>query len=340
MGKVLLIDSLSPIGHVNFNNIHISALVKAGYKVECAFPRGYSKLLTLPKDITIHEYDIDKSINWRIGVLKFLRLVKKRLNLKNFDHIIHSSYDDVSLLLANYPHSILIDHNNLSKLHSSIRKLIFKMISCRHLHVSLSNEIKDFLNSKKIKNILIQHGLVSPFCVENIHNFSKDLFTYEIFIPSAGSSDINELRKIFRDNNFITFLENNNIRITLSSKDLKSECKNIHIIERRLDNDEYINLFVNSNLIWLPYPKTFENRVSGVLMEAIANQKDVIIPNIKAFNQYRYFINNNSYYDNIDDMVSSIREKIDNPSPINLTAEIKQSLSPDYSVLDKLQIKE
>lgn len=332
MHKILLIDSLSPIGHINFNNIHISAILKAGYALECAFHEGYSKQLNIPNAVIVHEYPIKKYSNWRLTVLRFLKDVKKNLNLQDYDYIIHSSYDDLTILLANYPKSFLIDHNNLSRLGSIIRRVVFNLISLRHIHISLSTEIQGFLNANGISNILIPHGLVSPFPYKTDQQNAED-DSYKIFIPSAGSSDIEVIRLYFSNDEFIQFLKKHNIEISIRSSTLTSDCKNIKIFQNRLDESEYEKLFKKANLIWLPYPKSFENRVSGVLMEAIANQKDVLLPNIKAFEQYKDFIDSYSFYENLNEVMTSITNKKVNPKPILLTPGIKKTLSPDYSVL-------
>lgn len=336
MAKVLFIDSLSPIGHVNFNNIHVEALCKAGFDVECAFREGYSQLLKLPDSVMAHEFRIKGMRDARFDSLKFLMAVRHNMDLSAYDHIIHSSYADVPLLLSGFPKSLIIDHNNLSKLKSRIRAILFKLLSRKHVHISLSKEIQEYLNGKGIENILIQHGLPLPFRSATTRG-PENNNRYKIFIPSASSSNPTVLREYFSDNSFLAFLSENNVEVVLRSATIQSNSSNIKVIKDRLSDSDYASLFVEADLIWLPYPRSFENRVSGVLMEAIANQKDVLLPDIKTFGQYRDIFDSSSYYNSVEGIISSISSKIRKSTPVVLTDTLKSMLTPDYRKLNSIK---
>ncbi len=69
----------------------------------------------------------------------------------------------------------------------------------------------------------------------------------------------------------------------------KGAKENITFIDKYLTDDEYISLIEESKFIILPYKSQYEEKSSGVLLEALYNNRPVIVPDMKSFKIVKEF---------------------------------------------------
>lgn len=334
MYRILYLDLLCPRGHVNFNNIYLNYFSKkSNVIVDVAMPTFYLKQLDFTdcKNMNIiqlpdalytrsHKKFIGSIIN-RLHLIRLQWYLKNSINLGEYDQIFISSFDNISSLFLFFPrNTFLVCHNNLTFVFSNIiHKYSLKIIANRYKLGVFTNEMLDYCLKNNINRLLkIPHGLPKPIMfdkpIENLINSRL------IFIPSSYSLDRDIINKIL-SKEFNDFLKKHNFSIALK---WDSECiySNINLYTKYLSKDEYNNLFIKSYAILIPYDKSFKLRTSGVLMEAIANNKKIILRDIPAFSSFKANTNVSGvlFFNSFDDLKSIISCRL-------------LEIQPDYSPL-------
>lgn len=335
--RVLFIDPVSLDGHINFNKIHLQSLLKQPIDLDCIFVEGYRKRLGLQG---IDEaYSIPQNIiktnkgglAYRWSIYKALRLIKKNVGLSDYDKIIISCYEEISLALSFFPKSYIINHNNLCNLNNSLKKFFYRLVSHRHNHLVLNTTSFNYLKEIGVSNVKqIGHGLVDPY------HFEKRRFDngYSIFTPSLGSTDREFVQTLIDDESFRQYLKGNKIQLIVRGNYIIHDSDNITVMNRHLSFNQYVDLFMNSDCLLICYPLSFKYRVSGVLLEAIANNKKCVIRNSPDFKEYEPIFGKEAFYSNSKDLQNAIGKVLDDDYSMCLTENDIQNLSPDYSFLN------
>ena len=89
-----------------------------------------------------------------------------------------------------------------------------------------------------------------------------------------------------------------------------------------------------SDYILIAYPESFEYRVSGVLMEALACGKRILVRDIPAMREFRDLIGADSYFGSVRELaecISRLEARPEYNSGDN--GDLRLSLSPDYSFI-------
>lgn len=326
--KILYLDPNSEDEHINFNNIYIKHLYKENLDLTFSFRAGYEKKISLPKRVNIisipecfFESDLKSSINYRYNFFKKINFLKKTIDLNQFDFILFSSYDEISLFFCNLKQKlILVNHNNLQNL-NNIKKKFYRRISNNNIQVVFDDASKFYLIQQKLSNLVfkINHGLPPKFeensnsdtIFNNLLNIdSIDIENKRIVLfPSKSSTDIVFLKELNNDKNFITYIENNNIFILFRNKfNEMINSPNIFVIDGFISHKDYVFLMMKSDIICLKYKENFKYRASGVFFEAIANDKKVLVNEINSFLTYSKYFSYNPFFSNIRTLISKIEE--------------------------------
>lgn len=336
MKKILFIDPLSPIGHINYNNYWFESLKELGYKYDVILREKYKENFLLDcKIIEISEElykKVDESENFflkRYYFYKILKSLNKNNKFSEYELIIFSSFENFSFFVyilmfgTNQIYAIL--HNNVQKIENIILKIIIKIISMKINLISLDKDIQKILLDKKIKTFLIRHPLP-----KKMNDRDKEKDCIRIFSPSKTSVDEDFLEKIFK---LEDFFEKENIQVFLRSSKENRKTKNIIKSLNYLSQDEYEKNFLNADIIILPYKITFKNRLSNIFFEAISNDKIVLVPEKIFLKKYVSEKNKgvNSYKDLNDLKEKIIFLKIENK--VNYKT-LKEELSLDNMILD------
>lgn len=319
--KILYIDPLLQNGHVNFNNIYIESFRKSGYRLEFVFVSGYEDKLNIDSSEVLYSIpkfffkkDLGKLGN-RIAYFFALLIIKLFVDFKKYDLIIFSSFEEVSFFLSNIKNCYLINHINVStSVESKVKYFFLNKVLINNSLIVLDEETKNYLNSKGNYKIYVQpHGLPNA---KSLTNRKKDdefdyifdeLGKYKkiLFSPSESSSDKNFINELIQSDKFMEYLEQEDILFVYKDKSpvVKS---NILVINGFLDQNAYDYLFLKSNIILIAYPPNFKYRVSGVLLECIANDKPCVVSRIDTLESYNGFFKYNPFYSNIDELIHAI----------------------------------
>jgi|GEM_PF-561055 hypothetical protein B2_15743 len=345
MKKILLIDQLSPEGHINYDKFWINAL--ENLKIDYTFVGKKSFLKKLDVSNNINKLEIpeiyyknigDKNIIIReYALLKILSYIKRKLSLKDYDRIVFLSFENFSLFLSFYFHkknvySIL--HNNLRRIDNFSILKILKYLSKKINLVSLDYYIKNGLENIGISTKVIIHPLVEISGEIALEKTNRVV----LFSPSISSTDETFISNVISDLKILKILEEKNIEIIFRSKNINYNSANIKVISEYLSEQEYRELLKGADYLLLPYEKNFNYRISGVLLEGISLNKKMIIPK---YNDLKYFLKFNKesilgFFD-IEDF-RSLLEKLDkNTNTVNYE-NIKKIYSNDNMEKDILNI--
>ncbi|WP_427042664.1 glycosyltransferase (plasmid) [Fusobacterium sp. SB021] len=333
--KILLIDQLSPVGHINYDEFWVKALQDLNIEFEfIASNKLINELKIEQKNIKLiipkNYYEKINNNNFFIRefyLLKILFYIKNNIDIKDYENIVFLSFENFSMFFAYFFHKknvLLILHNNLRRINQKIIYHIIKYLSKKVKLISLDFNINKNLNKMGIKNELIIHPQKEIKQKDNIEKNKKQIL---IFSPSVSSLSKKILSEILQNKKLHLILQNKNIKLILRDKKMKSSLENIIILDGFLSKEDYLNILKKADVIFLPYKEDFNNRISGVLLEAIYLNKSLIIPK---YNDLKNFLEFNKKgivgFNNIEEL-QNIFLRIENLLDKNDYKEIKDIYS-------------
>lgn len=330
--RLLYIDPFSFEGHVNFNKIHIEALRRCGFEPDFVFKEGYGSLLgegNVVYEYPERLYNHGSGNKWRLSQYRILRDIMRHVDMRPYDRILLSAYETFSVLLTGFPASYLVNHDNIQS--NRIKLWGIRALAKKHVHIALLRQSLELLKGMGCKaSYFVNHGLIEPYPAEP--RGSGDCIT--VFSPSAESSDEEFINEMILDDSLNELLEKRNVRIAVRSNNLHSGRKNIDILSRRLSDDDYRKKFMASDYILIAYPESFEYRVSGVLMEALACGKRILVRDIPVMREFRGWIGAENYFGDIRGLSECICRLEARPEDNSgKQGDLRLSLSPDYSFI-------
>ena len=344
--KILYIDYQSPKGHVQFNRIHLNSLTQLG-EVYTIFKENYlefihSDLIKTYINIPSSKYDRDKGRFWgRFTEIQLLRYLKKNINPTEWDFIIISSYDVISMFFARFfPNVIMFDHT-IEGMDNAIKRFFYKRLSNTHTHIVFNESMAQKLYENGVNKVaVVPHGFIAMPTMDNSSHIREKLHidTDYIFLPSPTSVSKEEIQSLISSHEMITCLRQHGLKLVLRG-DYISSSSNVVIIKDFLSENEYRDLFLNSKFLFLPYRSTFKYRVSGVLFECMANNKFCICSNIPALREYeKYFNYPNHFYSNQLELIQCIEYLISNndiPKKYKNLKDLESPLNGWINVLNR-----
>lgn len=337
--KILYIDPIYQPGHINFNQIYIDYLYKEGYSIDFFFINNYADglhLKSVSKVYTIKSSLLKRRHNPvfnRILYLYTLLFLRCKVNIKAYDYLLFSSYEEISFFFSFYSNAYLINHVNLQGCHSRIKKFFISNIFKKNTPIVLNENCYSFMKEYFHCNhlILSKHGLLPPFeRVKKSVKYSSVVYKYKyvIFSPSYNSADSCFISSLLESDSFRTYLQNQDILFVVRSR-MKIDNDNILCISEYLSEDDYRFLFLKANIILIIYPKTFQYRVSGVLFECFSNNKMCLLYDIDSFKEYSVNFNYIPYFSDVEGLIEKIDMGLsyDNFRPLfNRLEDLKPSI--------------
>lgn len=344
--RVLYIDPASFLAHSNYNRMQIEALCKIADRVDFVFKEGYEKDLNIASDNIVYSIPLryykrtKNSLLSRLITIYVYYLIKRNIKLNDYDVILFSYYDEICLFFVKYPlFTYLINHINVSGLpFSRIKRFFYRCVSKRYKQIVLDAESKVYLHSLGVDNVeVVAHGLVKPFynkSATSVYDQKFKGYSEIIFSPSLTSVDEHVLAFLIADSAFLDYLASNNVLFVLRSQVLKSTCGYIHIIRDVMEKEDYECLFLKSDVIFLPYPRSFQYRTSGVLLEALSNHKKALVSDTSYFRQYQNVGIDIRYFTSNSDVLSSLQTLLSlSSSEVSQSVNDLLALMPDYKFL-------
>lgn len=320
MNRVLYADLACPNGHVNYNRIMINALVQVE-DVDIVFfmQEGYAKKISesLLANKTVYEVPSYKKshfgpfnrIKYRLHQFQLQNKLYRLARKEQYELVFLSSFDIVAFIFfKKLPcKTVAVCHNEIDVAVKKKKTVLLKIFS-RHCNlVSINNSGYCFLSSLGLKAYMIPHGFPQPFEQESVQ------VCRHIYIPINGAIDWNIVGELLTDG-FNDLLKAKNARLIIKSRDksLKDQYAHLSQIDflvGYIDNETYKQKMLGASIILLPYLKEeYQYRCSAILMEAIINNKAVILPNVSVFKEFSLQGDSGlHYYDDINSLVSIIK---------------------------------
>lgn len=320
--KILFIDPLSPKGHLNFNSIYIKYLYEHCHNIDFAFKVDYDKHFKLKTNAVIYQipkkfYEkTNNKILSRFYLLRIFRYIKENCNLDQYDFVLMSSFEEISLYMASYTTPVfLVHHNNFRSIDNPFKLYFYKKVANKNCNIVFEHYMKKMLDSLGVeRTFVVRHGLQKPIDEKILDNNNlrikfKNINKYDhvIFSPSASSADNDFITKLLSNNDFISCLESNNILLILKGDfKIKHQHRNISIIKRYLTDIEYNYLFLRSSAILISYPLSHIYRVSAVLFECISNNKLCLVSKIDSLLVYKEYFKYDPYFGSKEELIKKI----------------------------------
>lgn len=319
MKKILIADPCSYRGHVSFNYGIIRA---ANMFAKCdILVSDRMKAELIYKGVSSDSFLASFSDEWHIAELKkkerhkliyhllfryyFLKVINRIAKIAgNYDAVLLTcldvySYAFVSRKIKNAVS--IVDHGIGNIAASKVYRYCWKQINNENNLIVLEPFIKQMVEKHGIKNkiYVVRHPLPEAKATTIKDNFVN------IFGPSNSNCSY-----------FVTDLINSDIpdgnKITIKS-DREYSTDKLRVINGFISNEIYNDLFSKCNYIILPYPKTYNFRISNVLLEGIVSGKKVLLLNNNTLSFYAQIFPEQvflfSKIDDLWDIITKTRHK-------------------------------
>lgn len=275
--KILFVDPVCWKEHITYNQFWIETLNISNISYDTAFVQGYQKLLNA-KLINAQNYEIAAPYgnSGLINNTRFLWHLYYKVNVRSYQYIVFSSINKLAFLCSPFfwsAKAIIVSHSWKTPI-TVFYKLLLKIISSKHILISLDNFIYEYLRNNKIRTHVIPHPIVQPFTTNTATHKEKQLIN--IFAPSK-SIDKELLDSLYKDTTLNNWLKEHKIKLHIRNHIYTQNSSNLIFSTGYIQDSEYKNLFLNADIILIAYPSTFTNRVSNVFYEAIGNKKHIIL---------------------------------------------------------------
>ena len=342
MKKVIYVNYMKQFGHINFDQIHIHALLEQGFDVKVVMHYDIANKMNLSKELyaltlpAFLGYECKSGMINRLLYVMTLIYIKLHVNFSKYDYCIISNLDEISLSIVPLAKKMyMFCHGNCRDLENYIKFFFLKHLSKHHEFIVFSDEMQKPFKDKGFCNIhVISHGCIPPFTERVMsHDFCNMLnkFDFVVFHPSP-KSDINFLKTIYTKE-YNNILNRNNILLLLRNSPFEDKgYSNIRFINTYLKENDYQVLFKRANIILLAYPNNFKYQVSGVSYECVANNKKMLVLKNPSLNYCIYFYNYDIFFENANDVIRHIIKMKNHSKDYKCTASPKD-LSPNYSII-------
>ena len=274
-------------GHTSLFENTCNVLRDCGYNVTAIVPSRFMGYLDGIEIVwSKHTYyadecSVDTPKNRIYHNVKNALFVKGLLKSDKFDLLLIVTYDEIGLsltfpLFASRTKIFVIHNNNLDNIASSkYRRFAFSLFKDKVTHVVLAGFIKNNIvkhfNLKSNRVIVFPHP-IRPLVAKG--NPSIDC------VGLSNGNDENIIWQLIEAEKENDIFKKKGIKIVLKSNKYQFDDGFLTIINGFIDGKLYDSYIANAKSIFMPFPLDFNNRVSGTLMDALANNKPVIATGI------------------------------------------------------------
>ena len=188
----------------------------------------------------------------------------------------------LALLLFHKPQVYMIQYQK--GLTGSVKKILYKLVK-KHIRgvITSSEAVGEFYHRPYV--------VVSDYFPMNKEHKSDRKIKYDALIIGTinGWKDYESVIRGFSGTDSTLVIAgkfNDKEYLETLKKDAK---ENITFIDKYLTDAEYVSLINESKFIILPYKRQYEEKSSGVLLEALYNNRPVIVPDMKSFKMVKEF---------------------------------------------------
>lgn len=339
--KILFVDYIWRIGHVNYNRIHIDALRSKGFDVKLVMYKSMKNRLPyadsdyamiIPDCLRMRE---GHPITNRLGFLMALFIIHCRIALSAYDKVYLSSFDEFTLgILPLGKKMLLVAHDNAKGFSYKSKRYFLHKLSKYGTYLVFNKHMASAFLSEGITNVqIISHGCINKLSIKQTET-SIDYKKYAMVIFQASVKiDDSFYNRIVLNQGFQDFLKERNVLLILRNKNIPSEyADNTISINKFLEKEEYNTLMMNSKVILLAYPSSFKYQVSGVGFECVAMNKCVAIYDNCSLYYCKDYFNYNPIFKDYLSFKNLLIDLMENPQ-LGCVVNADR-ISPDYSFIN------
>jgi hypothetical protein len=340
--RLLILDQVFPIGHKSLNSKFVALLSERYDLIILNHKNFYDQELF--KNVVFLNIKLI-AFPWKNSFFNILSsffnsiiIGTKSLFIK-YDKVLLLTFDTIGyVFLSFFMHKsvYLFHHNNTDHLKNKYLYLFFRIYKNNVRHIVFADFIKEALMKYNLdeKNIyILPHPLTDS--IPQINYTKSNMQDIKYYIGLGYATDEKIIGDIINFENKTGILKNNNICIILRSSNIVYESLNIKVINKHLDKSEYENYFSLANAILLLYPINYENRFSGVILDAFRYSKKVIGTNIPIINYFAQLYPNSCIpFETIEDLFISLVNLDDSFSDDDFNLFIENHL--DCKIEEKL----
>ncbi len=308
---VLFLDFFLIDGHKYFCNHLVDAVISAGASCFAVTKEEY---LTFDEDArhqrvcykpegVIGKNPIVSRLNFVINMYRSLSLCKgiraKKIILLGYEPL---TFRLICHRLCRMGEVILVQHHQLDEIYASkVKKFVFDLYKNKTEHVVadaaiLESTVADFAIQSKCYAFPIPSLTVRD-------DTAPTTGDYVLAISNSNEeSFLDELEAMDKSTDIVG---KTGFRFVVRTTKERPSTNAIRYIQHRLTDEEYLHLYANAGVIWMPFPSSYRNRCSGTLVDAISMKKCVLCTKIPFTEYYA------SRYPSLCKVYSTVQEFIE-----------------------------
>lgn len=316
MKRIILVEFTPTIGHRSlFNNTY--RLLRTGFDVICFCPKEYDKQNVdlkynelpkgyPPKTKSYFKYLWNEIVNTRANVRKVMQYAKKK---QIFD-VVCLTYGDFGfffslLLLPKCINLYMMHHANVDSIsRSRIKRFMFNIYKKRFIHIVNSGFMGDYL--KNYIGVNSSNVLVWPHPLNPITIPQKELI-YDC-VGLSNSNDEKVINQIIELERQTEIIKRNSLHVILKSACDKFDNGYLQVFNGFIDKAIFDDYISKARCLFMPFPDSYQMRMSGTLMDALSNNKILLGTNIPIIKYSKKMYPNIVHFFDINTFVQTILE--------------------------------
>lgn len=340
--KGVVIDFLFPKGHKELNRHLISDFIQISDVTVVDNEEYLGEYLNDFDSITVKKIRplrIRKNaILSRLIALKNMININKVINWDEYDFIWVNTFETMTFaigrkLLRNKK-VFLMHHKNTDELVNKVKRVCFNTYKNKVYHIVFEEFIKEYL----INEIGVEANrvFVIPHPINYQHE-EDECVDDRLCVALSNSNDEFMISQIIESEKRTNIFSRNNIKLVLKSSGEHEESEILKIIKGYISKNEYDDYMKRCKYVLIPFSSSYNNRTSGVILDALANGKIVIGRNIPIVRSYANMYPNICYYFNNASEIPEIMLKSASNSQKSIIEFKKfKSEHADSAIIEKL----
>jgi len=287
--KILYLDFLCPKRHLNLDINQINRLSNIGDIYVVSQKGRYENLPPNVRNIEKKSIEIKPGkIRNRASSLKTMLISAIESRKIDHDFIIVSSFETMMFAIGRYLFEkndkiILFHHFNTDELSSKIKAFFFRMYMNKVKHIVFSEFIKDYLINKF--GINPKNVFVLPHHMNKIKITNDNKNEYRC-VGLSSSNDEKVIGDIIHKEEKDELFKKMKIKVVLKSKEFEFDNGYLKVVKGYLEKEVFDDFIDKAQSIYMPFPTSFQFRMSGTLIDALTNSKIVYGSDIPVMRHY------------------------------------------------------
>lgn len=313
--KVLLVDPISPKGHIPFNKAFIETLlsIKASVCLLCSEDMSQVASVAKGKDIKIaFARTVNKGLWGRIVCLYNHLLAVNLKKKEGFNKVFFLSYDTLSLLVLGLflnRDFVFISHNNISWAYSKnyLKRIFFKLSTRKHNVLFLTQDaMKKAVSLGVTNSYYFPHFLFKFDKKKDALSESHDDKKKIILWPGGSGSDKKFLSLLVNSKKLDSLLKRFNAVLVVKGASSFIGNSNIIMIKKYLTDVEFVKLFDQADILIMKYRSDYVGRASSLMSWIVSNQLNALIGNDFLIQDYLPFFSEDPTYDSFESLLEKL----------------------------------